>query len=78
MFFEGDSPCQGRIRIKSFEDEAEARWLPKKMMAENMTKANDICKAMQCGNVNFVKDPNSTYANVICSGMCVTTMSHCF
>ncbi|XP_048065757.1 scavenger receptor cysteine-rich type 1 protein M160 isoform X2 [Megalobrama amblycephala] len=67
-FFEGDSPCQGRIRIKSFDDKAEAYWLPNKMMAENMTEANDICYAMQCGNGSFVKEPNSTYANVTCSG----------
>ncbi|XP_051760405.1 scavenger receptor cysteine-rich type 1 protein M160 isoform X2 [Ctenopharyngodon idella] len=63
MFFEGDSPCKGKILIKSF-DKAEAKPLPKGQKKENEKKASDTCHAMGCGNLI-----NSTYDNnVTCSG----------
>ncbi|XP_067249618.1 scavenger receptor cysteine-rich type 1 protein M160 isoform X2 [Chanodichthys erythropterus] len=69
MFFEGDSPCKGRIRIDFFNDEAEDRWLPAEPKKENKKKATDTCHAMGCGNLTyFEKEDNSTYANVTCSG----------
>ncbi|XP_056115506.1 antigen WC1.1 [Rhinichthys klamathensis goyatoka] len=72
MFFEGDSPCRGRVLIKSFDGEAEARPLSEKPVADNKTEANDICRAMQCGDV--VKKQNGTYADVTCSGSVNVTL----
>ncbi|XP_051949705.1 antigen WC1.1 [Xyrauchen texanus] len=62
MFFEGDFPCQGRVRIESFA--GESRWLP-----VNSTNKTDVCHAMQCGtvvDVSFETEKNTTHANVKC------------
>jgi len=67
MFFEGDSPCRGRVLVKSF-GETEARPLE-----DNKTEANNICRAMQCGDVVPSIEQNGTYGtydNITCSGMC--------
>lgn len=64
LSFEGDLPCQGRVRIESFD--GETRWL---LMGENNTKASNICHVMQCGSLkSFVPAQNMTHANVTCSG----------
>lgn len=77
MFFEGDSPCKGRVLVKSF-DEAKANPRPVKLIADNKTEANDICRATQCGYADSFEIQNGTFVNVTCSGMCVTKISHCF
>ncbi|TRY72798.1 hypothetical protein DNTS_009501, partial [Danionella cerebrum] len=57
LFFEGNTPCRGKVRITSF-DGAEP---------ENKKNVSGICHAMQCGNlVSIQTEPNSTY--VTCSG----------
>ncbi|KTG47614.1 hypothetical protein cypCar_00036685 [Cyprinus carpio] len=64
LSFEGDLPCQGRVRIESID--GETRWL---LMGENNTKASNICHVMQCGSLkSFVPAQNMTHANVTCSG----------
>ncbi|XP_052420254.1 deleted in malignant brain tumors 1 protein-like [Carassius gibelio] len=61
-FFEGDSPCKGKVRIKQFYDKAV--WLP-----ATPEKANDACKAMQCGTLlSFEPEQNTKDAKVTCSG----------
>ncbi|XP_026102379.1 scavenger receptor cysteine-rich type 1 protein M130-like [Carassius auratus] len=60
-FFEGDSPCKGKVRIKQFYDKAV--WLP-----ATPEKANDTCKAMQCGTLVSFEKSQTTDAKVKCSG----------
>ncbi|XP_026126537.1 scavenger receptor cysteine-rich type 1 protein M160-like [Carassius auratus] len=60
-FFEGDSPCEGKVRIKQFYDKAV--WLP-----ATPEKANDTCKAMQCGTLVSFEKSQTTDAKVKCSG----------
>lgn len=63
MLFEGDSPCQGRVRITTVDDTE-----PKGEIRKNIS---DVCNAMQCGNLlSFEKEPNTTSVNVTCSGTC--------
>ncbi|XP_077078848.1 scavenger receptor cysteine-rich type 1 protein M130 [Siphateles boraxobius] len=73
LFFEGDSPCKGRV-LKSFDGKAQARPLPVKLMADNKTEANDICHAMQCGDVVYSEKQNGMYVNVTCSGSVSVTL----
>ncbi|XP_039521396.1 scavenger receptor cysteine-rich type 1 protein M130 isoform X3 [Pimephales promelas] len=75
MFFEGDSPCRGRVLVKSF-GETEARPLPANSVADK-TKANDTCRAMQCGDVVPFIEQNGTYGtydNITCSGSVNVTL----
>ncbi|KAK7145628.1 hypothetical protein R3I93_013384 [Phoxinus phoxinus] len=74
MFFEGASPCKGRVLIKSIGGEAEARPLSEKLMADNNKTEADICRAMQCGDVDDFKKQNGTYADVRCSGSVNVTL----
>ncbi|XP_073766175.1 scavenger receptor cysteine-rich type 1 protein M130 isoform X3 [Danio rerio] len=61
MFFEGDSPCRGRVRITSVDGTE-----PKGEIRKNVS---DICNTMQCGNLlSFEREPNITSVNVTCSG----------
>ncbi|XP_042586337.1 antigen WC1.1-like [Cyprinus carpio] len=67
-FFEGNSPCKGKVCIEKF-DGNKPDWLPAKPVEENKKKATDICSAMQCGSlVSFETEQNTTYAKVTCSG----------
>ncbi|XP_051509418.1 scavenger receptor cysteine-rich type 1 protein M160 isoform X2 [Myxocyprinus asiaticus] len=62
MFFEGDSPCQGRVRTESFTGKS----LPENFNTQK--NKTDVCRAMQCGTVvSFDIEKNTTHANVKCS-----------
>ncbi|KAK2898280.1 hypothetical protein Q8A67_009698 [Cirrhinus molitorella] len=79
MFFEGDSPCKGRVLIKSFD--AEARYLPAKPAGGKTTKTQDICKTMGCGSLvsSIPSEQDITHANVTCSGsVSVTLQEKCW
>ncbi|XP_059358914.1 scavenger receptor cysteine-rich type 1 protein M130-like [Carassius carassius] len=67
-FFEGKSPCKGKVRIKQFD--GKTVWLSAIPEEENKKKANDTCKAMQCGTLlSFEPEQNTTDdAKVTCSG----------
>ncbi|XP_059358913.1 scavenger receptor cysteine-rich type 1 protein M130-like [Carassius carassius] len=66
-FFEGDSPCKGKVLIKQFD--GKTVWLSAKPEEENKKKANDTCKAMQCGTLlSFEPEQNTKDAKVTCSG----------
>ncbi|XP_016295596.1 scavenger receptor cysteine-rich type 1 protein M160 [Sinocyclocheilus anshuiensis] len=66
-FFEGNSPCEGKVCIEQFDGKTD--WLPAEPEEENKKKATDICKAMQCGSLVFFEtEQNTTHAKVTCSG----------
>ncbi|XP_052420252.1 scavenger receptor cysteine-rich type 1 protein M160 [Carassius gibelio] len=76
-FFEGDSPCKGKVRIKQFDDKTASN-LPATPEEENKKKANDACKAMQCGTLlSFELGQNTKDAKVTCSGTCSFISSVC-
>ncbi|XP_058641429.1 scavenger receptor cysteine-rich type 1 protein M160 [Onychostoma macrolepis] len=67
MFFEGDVPCQGRVRIERFD--GETSWLPAEPKEENKQKASNLCQVMHCGSLDsFENEQNTTHANVKCLG----------
>ncbi|XP_050972473.1 antigen WC1.1 [Labeo rohita] len=66
VFFEGNSSCQGRVRIETFDD--KKRWLPAKPIEESKKKAGDFCSTMLCGSLDDFDEKQETYAEVKCSG----------
>ncbi|XP_043102262.1 scavenger receptor cysteine-rich type 1 protein M160 isoform X1 [Puntigrus tetrazona] len=64
-FFEGNSPCKGKVYIEQFN--GETQWLPANPLEKKT--ASDLCIAMECGSlVSFEKEQSTAHANVTCSG----------